>query len=130
MDGWMESLQYERIIALFRAKYQACRDGVTLSDAKIQEILSKERTEEDKEAENEAENEENQYDSELENEDISGIGQEFASKLEASERALSEAPSEIIKTHSEVSATTVDHSAKIQDLFGYVQQNSHARVQR
>lgn len=123
VDGWMENLPYERIVSLFRAKAQACRDGVQLSEAKIQEILNKERTEEDKAID--AEQDDIQiFESDLDEEDIV-VGQEFADKLQSSENALAE--SSTTKTHSEVSATTADDSAKVQDLFGYVQQSNRTQ---
>lgn len=121
----MENLPFERVKMLFRAKIQACRNGEHLSEEAIHEILNKERTEEDKQADDEIDD--NQFDSELENDETNAIGEEFANKLDASEKSLAEPG--ISKTHSEVSAATVGDSAKIQDLFGYVQQNSTNRAQ-
>lgn len=132
VDGWFESLPYERIISLFRAKIQACKDHVSLSEEAIHDILSKERTDADRE---DAENDDNEaFDSEIENENENengndndanaAAGKEFADKLEESEKSLAANEPGVSKTHNEVSVTNVDDTAKIRDLFGYVQQHS------
>lgn len=125
MDGWFDGVQYERIVSLFKAKMTACKTGEPLTPENIEEILTKERSEEDKVA-NEIENDEHQYDSDLGNqdEDETQAGEEFANKLDESEKSLSDNIG-ISKSHNEV--TSVDDASKIQDLFGYVLQNAPKR---
>lgn len=120
-DGWFESRQYERVGALFRAKYLASLEGTTLTESQIEEILTRERPEGDG---NEIEDEEND-DSDSEPED-SVQAREFADKLEQSEKTLStsENDSSVSKTHNQVSTMSKEDNAKVQDLFGYVQQQS------
>ncbi|KAF5099490.1 hypothetical protein D0Z00_001622 [Geotrichum galactomycetum] len=103
----------------------ACKTGQPLSPEKIEEILTKERSEEDKVA-NQIENDEQQFDSDLgnEDEDETRAGEEFVDKLNESEKSLSDNFG-IPKTHSEV--TSIDDASKIQDLFGYVLQTASKR---